>query len=124
MPGRRQSNLPPALRRSVCYSGRIVGVLLTQRDPAATIDWPLTFVRVGCSTHFVALIDPGWLHEKTSDPSKDEIALAFKAGLAVVPVTVRGARLFAETNLPESVRKLAGAKALDLREDAWAADVG
>jgi hypothetical protein len=42
----------------------------------------------------------------------------------VVPVTVRGARLFAETNLPESVRTLAGAQALDLREDAWAADVG
>lgn len=62
------------------------------------------------------LFDPG-------DWVRKEIELALDAGLTAVPVLLDGAELPKNTDIPESIRPLLDAQAINVRHDSYADDV-
>jgi TIR domain len=81
----------------------------------------------------LVLIGDKWLNiqdaagqRRLDDPAdwiRQEIAIALKRGIRVVPVLVDGAQLPAETALPEELRPLVRRQALDLADGRWKGDV-
>ncbi len=81
----------------------------------------------------LVLIGDKWLsiqdatgRRRLDDPAdwiRQEIAVALKRGIRVVPVLVDGAQLPAETALPEELRSLVRRQALDLSDGRWKGDV-
>src|SRR5262245_19909125 len=88
---------------------------------------------VGRSKTVLAVIGPDWLGKREAggksrldDPAdyvRIEIERAYEKGKKVIPVLVRGAGVPRAEDLPVSLRKLASAQALELRDTRWDADV-
>jgi hypothetical protein len=75
----------------------------------------------------IVVIDPGWsvapasaegrYAELPGDMVAFELAEAFKSGIRVIPVLVRGASMPKAADLPEALRPLAQLHAVELRPD-------
>jgi hypothetical protein len=88
---------------------------------------------IGRSKTVLAVIGRDWFGEKDAngqsrleDPSDHvrlELERAYTTGKTVIPILVRGADMPRVEDLPESLRKLASAQALELRDTRWDADV-
>ncbi|MFJ3672242.1 toll/interleukin-1 receptor domain-containing protein [Streptomyces sp. NPDC090106] len=89
--------------------------------------------RVADCDVLLAVLHPGWAESRDEagvrrlDEPRDwvrrEIQWALESGRFVVPVLLDGARMPAASELPETIRALAGRNALRLREAHWAADL-
>jgi hypothetical protein len=79
----------------------------------------------------IVLIGKQWLAELNSRLNKPEpdfvrieIATALKLGKRVIPVLLQGAELPSAASLPDDLRALVNRQAINLRDEAWAADAG
>ena len=86
---------------------------------------------VGASRALVLVIGPGWSEalEKASRDGQDFVELEVQIALdrpdvSVIPVLVGGAAMPTESELPGSLRKLAGREALELHDDTVRWDHG
>ena len=87
---------------------------------------------VGSCDVLIALIGPRWLTAVTEagtrrldDPNdliRLEIATGLKRDIRVIPALVGGAKLPAETDLPEDIRPLVQRQAYELSDHRWSAD--
>jgi hypothetical protein len=111
------------IRRSLGDHWATVGFILTENYPATGIERGLRLIRIGCSTHFVALIDPEWEPGGPHDVLTEEVSSALRAGHTVRPVLIRGAHLPSEARLPQSIRGLLRHRPHKIREETWASDV-
>ena len=87
---------------------------------------------VGRSEVLLVLIGPRWVGLREGQPPRlhdsddfvrREVATALDRGMQVIPVLLDGARMPAASDLPSSVRALAGRHALELRHSHYAADL-
>lgn len=88
--------------------------------------------QVASCSALLAIIGPGWSGaadaagarrlEQPNDYVRLEIAHALARGITVVPVLVAGARMPAESELPEPLRTLARRQAIEIRHASFAAD--
>jgi hypothetical protein len=95
---------------------------------AQTIDAAIARCQV-----LVVLIGDTWLTERgadgqprLSDPSdfvRLEVAAGLRAGIRVIPVLVRGARMPAESALPDDLKPLVRLQGLELSDTRWDYDV-
>jgi len=112
-------------RDQVFYDVTAIGA---GRDFTMAIDQALA-----SSDATLAVIGPGWLRAATADGSprlfepddfvRRELACALASGLPVVPVLVGGAALPAATELPDDLAGLTGRQAVEIRDEAFHADV-
>jgi hypothetical protein len=82
----------------------------------------------------LVVIGPQWLeiagqdgHPRIRDPDDfvhREVALGLKSGMRVFPVLVGGARMPAETELPDDLKELARRNACEVNNARWDYDVG
>lgn len=88
---------------------------------------------IGRSKTVLAVIGLDWFGRKDAngrsrleDPEDHvrlELERAYEAGKTIIPILVRGAEMPRAEDLPASLRKLASAQALELRDTRWDDDV-
>lgn len=126
------------------HAGRLYDELKRRLDPqevfldvegiGAGVDWRKSIEEnlANCKLVLV-LIGKHWTHStdasgkrRLDDPEDTlrlEIVMARKLGIRVVPVLMHGAKLPAESDLPEDLRPLLHNNAFELRHDKWNSDV-